>query len=283
MSLSLLAPLLSLILIQSASISSLVSAFTLQNVTLAATDPSIKYYPTCNGGSEQACAGAWFEDSSNPDYYNGTAVVAGNPSGTYANQEPYMTYSFTGSAIYVYQWLSTNTAVQGDFFNSNTHIGTNFTADPSKYTSIPITSTPQLILSWSLTDLDPTRQHVISIQHQSDASGRETFVTLDHIVVTQTIGSVPKSSGLSGSAKTAITIVGLVVGITSFFGLICLRSRIRSKRREAEADKKMKILMGVDTNSTTGGSSFQLKWMDAGDDKSTNEPPKEEPKQKETV
>ncbi|KAG9005234.1 hypothetical protein FRB94_001652 [Tulasnella sp. JGI-2019a] len=264
---SLAAPLLSLILIQSASTSSSVSAFTLQNVTINPTDPSIKYYPTCNDGSQEACAGAWWEDSSNPNYYNGTAVVCGDATGKYNDVDPYLAYSFTGSAIYVYQWLSSDTAAQANHFNNNEDYFFNYTKDPSQYVPNALSSTPQLFLAYSLTNLNPTEEHTVSIQHMGRPDGTNSFIRLDHLVVTQTVGEIPKGpSKLSDGAKLGIAICSIIVGMMVLVGAICFRSRIRMRRKEVEDEKKMRVLMGVDGDQSTGaGSSFQLKWMNSSD------------------
>jgi len=240
-------------------LSGLASAFTLQNVTVAPTDPSIQYYPVCNVATQELCPGAWWKDTSNPNFTMGTAMSCDEPYSYFGGVQPYMAYSFTGSAIYVYEWLNTTTATQEQEFNNNPNYYVNMTDNPTAYTDLPLTATPQLVLAWKLENLDPTRNHEIGIQHYSRPDGFPTFLTIDHFVVTMTIGPIPKKKGLTAGGRAGIAIGVIVVVFAALIGLICF-NRVQRRKREEASDRKLRGL-GSTLGAAGGGVSIpNLQW-----------------------
>ncbi|KAG8988541.1 hypothetical protein FRB94_001912 [Tulasnella sp. JGI-2019a] len=227
-------------------------AYTFQNVTIAATDPSILYLPACNQETLEACyGGAWWRDSTT--FPNTTAMLCGDPQHQYnGNSEPYVGYSFTGSAIYVYEWLNTSTATQ-QFLTEDQTIYVNLTQNAPAYTSTPLSSTSQLVLAWSLTDLDPTQQHTIGIQHYATA-GRNTWIALDHFVVTQAVGvvaaSTTKRTGLSKGAVAGIVVGIIIFAVLSFYLLCSFLGRRNRQRSTARSHRPFAGTLSVGTQVT---------------------------------
>ncbi|KAG8864601.1 hypothetical protein FRB96_005105 [Tulasnella sp. 330] len=230
-------------------------AYTLQNVTIDMTDPSIIWLPSCVRESQVACdGGAWWKDNDNYPT-NNTVMVCGDPQHEYnGNSEPYMAYSFTGSAFYVYEWLNTSTAVQQFLHTDGTNTFLNLTQNAPEFTSVPLSGTLQLVLAWSLTGLDPTQQTTVGIQHYA-TSGRNTYLALDHFVVTQTMGLVePATNRRVGLSKGAVAgvVVGVVLSVLlSIWGLCKCLTRRRLQRNVAHSHKPFGATLSVGSRLAT--------------------------------
>jgi len=69
-----------------------------ENITIYATDDRIGYFPTCPSKELPQCQGSWVKYA-DPRFSNGVAMVAGNPSHYFSDQEPYLTLTFKGPFI----------------------------------------------------------------------------------------------------------------------------------------------------------------------------------------
>lgn len=140
---------------------------------------------------------------------------------------------------------------------TNYHI-VNFTLDAAQYTSTPLTSTPQLVNVWSVTGLDPTSEHTIGIQHFRLSNAQDSFIVLDHFVVTMAEGSLPGNKSLSTGAKAGIAIAVILLVAALFLAIVVRRGQVR-RRRSKNRQLGGTAGTGAATSAVPGGVT--LKWM----------------------
>ncbi|KAG9045520.1 hypothetical protein FS837_006153 [Tulasnella sp. UAMH 9824] len=201
-------------------LSSTANAYTSQNVTVNSSDPSIQYFPQCSLRTESACRnGAWFEVADSR-FNGGKAMMAGDPTNAYGQVDPYIAYTFRGSAMYMYQWMNASTATQLQLFDNNRKPVVDLV---QLFPQFAQSSDLVPVLAWSLEGLDPLQEHTIGIQHQSKEGGPETFLIFDYMVVTMTTleaGDLPSKKKLSGGEIAGVVIaaiVGVAALIAGFF------------------------------------------------------------------
>ncbi|KAG9008988.1 hypothetical protein FRB90_008666 [Tulasnella sp. 427] len=150
-------------------LSTTASAYTLSNVTIGSADPSIQYYSPCVLKTYEACGiGSWYE-SHDERFYGGSAMIATDPSKAFGDVEPYLAYTFK--------------AVQLQYYDNNRNpqidLAQEFPQDTQSGDLVKV-------LAWSLTGLDPLKEHTVGIQHQARIDGPKTQLVFDYMVVTMT-------------------------------------------------------------------------------------------------